>query len=55
MVYQIINVGFNDSLLLLSKMVNQKEFLKCLETLTDECLNSDKKTTTNRCFGQWKI
>ena len=42
--------GFNDSLLLLSKMINKNEFSKCLQTVTDECLSNDKKTTLKRCF-----
>ena len=31
--------GFNDSLLILSKMLNNKAFVNCLSNVTKDCLN----------------
>lgn len=42
--------AFNDSLLYLSRLVNNMEFNKIMEDVTDECLNSDKKTVKKYQF-----
>ena len=42
-----MNCGFNDMLLLLSAKINQQRLSNTLQTVTDECLNSQKKTVNS--------
>lgn len=42
--------GFNDSLLFLSKMVDNNQFIKCLKDVTNECLANDKKNVQKYQF-----
>ena len=42
--------GFNDSLLILSKMVDSNKFINTLANVTDECLTHNKKTIGKHCF-----
>lgn len=45
-----LECGFNDSLLWLSNKIDQRRLSKTLETVTDQCLNSQKKTVNNYQF-----
>ena len=42
--------GFNDTLLFLSKMVDNDAFAQTVENVTDECVTNDKKTVQKHSF-----
>ena len=42
--------GFNDSLLILSKLIDSERFLKTMENVTQECLTNDKKNARKYLF-----
>ena len=42
--------GFNDTLLILSKMVDNDSFVKNMSNVTRECLSNEKKTVSKHCF-----